>query len=240
MGFVHSYETTGTVDGPGIRFVLFLMGCKLRCLYCHNPDSWDLSAGKKVSVDEVMAQILPYAGFLRSCGGGVTISGGEPMVQQKFLAKILRRCKEAGLHTAVDTAGFLGARMTDEAMHDTDLFLLDVKAWDPGVYKYLTGVELQPTLDFARRLADNGRATWLRFVLVPGLNDKPEDVDGLASFSADLGNIDRVDVLPYHTMGEAKWRAMGMEYKLHGTPAPSPQLINRVQEQFRAHGLFVV
>ena len=238
-GYIHSYETMGTADGPGMRFVLFLTGCPLRCQYCHNPDTWHLKNGNRVTVDDVMAEIEKYADFLISADGGVTISGGEPLFQPKFLAAILRRCKALDLHTAVDTSGFLGRRMTDDMLADTDLVLLDIKSSVPEVYKAVTGASVEPTLEFARRLDYEGTPVWIRYVLVPGLTDGVENVDGVAAFLTTLHNVERVEVLPFHKMGEHKWEAMNLEYQLKDTGPPSEELMQRVQEQFRRKDLTV-
>jgi pyruvate formate lyase activating enzyme len=238
-GYVHSIETAGTVDGPGIRFILFTTGCPLRCQYCHNPDTWHLKNGRHVSVDEVMEEIEKYADFLNDAGGGVTISGGEPLFQDKFLANILRRCKGRGIHTALDTSGFLVGRMTRQMLDDTDLVLLDIKSVDPNTYQRVTGVKLEPTLKFARRLSDIGKPIWLRFVLVPDLTDDFDEVESLAEFAATLKSMERVEVLPFHKMGEHKWEALGLKYKLGDTEPPSDKLVSRVQDQFRERGATV-
>ena len=238
-GYIHSFETMGTVDGPGMRFILFLTGCPLRCQYCHNPDTWHIKNGNRVMVDEVMAEIEKYADFLIGAGGGVTISGGEPLFQPKFLAAILRRCKQRGLHMALDTSGFLGRRMTDTMLADTDLVLLDIKSSVPEVYKTVTGASVEPTLEFARRLDYVGTPVWIRYVLVPGLTDDVANVDGVAEFLGTLTNVERVEVLPFHKMGEHKWEAMNLEYQLRDTGPPSEALMQRVQEQFRKKDLEV-
>jgi pyruvate formate lyase activating enzyme len=239
-GYIHSYETMGTADGPGIRFVLFLTGCPLRCQYCHNPDTWRLQNGSRATVDEVMDEIGKYSDFLIESDGGITISGGEPLVQPRFLSNILRRCKETGLHTALDTSGFLGRRLTDPMLADTDLVLLDIKSSDPDVYKAVTGVSIEPTLEFARRLDADGTPVWVRYVLVPGLTDDVENVEGVAEFLATLANVERVEILPFHKMGEHKWEALNLEYRLKNTESPSKDLINRVQDQFRQRMLTVL
>ncbi|MDJ0874258.1 MAG: pyruvate formate-lyase-activating protein [Desulfobacterales bacterium] len=236
-GYIHSYETMGTADGPGMRFVLFLTGCPLRCQYCHNPDTWHLKNGNQVTVGDVMAEIEKYADFLIGADGGVTISGGEPLVQPKFLAAILSRCKQRGLHTAVDTSGFLGRRLTDAMLADTDMVLLDIKSWDPETYKAVTGVGIEPTLEFARRLDDDGTPVWVRYVLVPGLTDGVANVDGVADFLGTLSNVERVEVLPFHKMGEHKWEVMNLDYQLKDTGSPSEDLMQRVLEQFRKKDL---
>ncbi|MCX5599774.1 pyruvate formate-lyase-activating protein [Streptomyces phaeochromogenes] len=236
-GRIHSWDLSTGVDGPGTRFVLFVNGCPLRCLYCANPDTWHMRDGREATVDEVMAEIDKYREFITTAGGGVTITGGEPLLQPAFTASVLRRCKEAGLHTAVDTSGLLGARATDELLADTDLVLLDIKAFEIATYRTLTGGELAPTLSFATRLDRLGIPVWIRYVLVPGWTDDPEAVDGLARFVAGLGNVDRVDVLPFHKLGASKYEALDIPFPLRDNPVPEPALTERVREQFREHGL---
>ncbi|MCX4977476.1 pyruvate formate-lyase-activating protein [Streptomyces sp. NBC_00620] len=236
-GRIHSWDLSTGVDGPGTRFVLFVSGCPLRCLYCANPDTWHMRDGRDVTVDEVMAEIEKCQGFVTTAGGGVTLTGGEPLLQPAFSAEILRRCKEAGLHTALDTSGFLGTRATDELLADTDLVLLDIKSFDVNTYRKLTGGELAPTLKFATRLDRLGTAVWIRYVLVPGWTDDREAVDGLARFVAGLGNVERVDVLPFHKLGAAKYEALGLPFPLRDNPGPDPRLIERVRDQFGAYGL---
>ncbi|MFE7034702.1 pyruvate formate-lyase-activating protein [Streptomyces sp. NPDC057621] len=236
-GRIHSWDLSTGVDGPGTRFVLFVSGCPLRCLYCANPDTWHMRDGREATVDEVMAGIDRYRGFVTAAGGGVTLTGGEPLLQPAFTAEVLRRCKETGLHTALDTSGFLGARATDELLADTDLVLLDIKSFDVNTYRKLTGGELAPTLNFATRLDRLGVRMWVRYVLVPGWTDDPEAVDGLARFVAGLDAVDRVDVLPFHRLGAAKYEALGLPFPLRDTPGPEPELIRRVQEQFRRNGV---
>lgn len=239
-GYIHSYETSGMLDGPGIRFVAFLTGCQLRCQYCHNPDTWQLKSGRHVTVNEVMAEIEPYADFLIKYGGGITLSGGEVLVQNKFVAKILRHCKKRGLHTALDTNGYLGDKVTPQMMGDVDLWLLDIKSFDPETHKIVTGVDVAPILTFARRLSDECRTMWIRFTLVPGLTDAFDNVDGLAKYVASLRGVERVEILPFHKMGEYKWKELGLDYKLKETTPPGPELIDRVHQQFASRGLNVV
>ncbi|WP_411152523.1 pyruvate formate-lyase-activating protein [Streptomyces sp. A30] len=236
-GRIHSWDLSTGVDGPGTRFVLFVSGCPLRCLYCANPDTWHMRDGKETTVDEVMAEVDKYRAFLTTAGGGVTITGGEPLLQSAFTGEVLRRCKEAGLHTALDTSGFLGARATDDLLADTDLVLLDIKSFDLTTYRELTGGELTPTLNLATRLDRLGRPMWIRYVLVPGWTDAPEAVDGLARFLAGLGNVDRVDVLPFHKLGAQKYEALGIPFALRDTPTPDRDLTERVRRQFQEHGL---
>ena len=236
-GRVHSWDLSTGVDGPGTRFVLFVSGCPLRCLYCANPDTWHMRDGKELTTDDVMAEIEKYRPFITTAGGGVTLTGGEPLLQPAFTAEILHRCKELGLHTALDTSGVLGARATDALLADTDLVLLDIKSFDVAAYRKLTGGELAPTLNFATRLDQLGIPVWIRYVLVPGRTDDPAAVDGLAAFVAGLTNVDRVDVLPFHKLGAAKYDALGIPFPLRDTPVPEPALTERVREQFREHGL---
>lgn len=239
-GYIHSVETLGTVDGPGVRFVIFTQGCPHRCLYCHNPDTWRLKSGQVVASGDLLDQIESASTFLRRARGGVTISGGEPLVQPKFIASIFRGCKEMNLHTAIDTTGYLGSKLTDEMLADIDLVLLDIKSFEPDTYRRVCGVELQPTLDFARRLESMGRKIWVRFVLVPGLTDAPDNVEGLADFAASLKVVERVEVAPFHKLGEFKWQALRMNYQLSKTESPTPEAIKAVHQIFASRGLTVV
>ena len=236
-GFIHSFQTGSVVDGPGVRFVLWTTGCLMRCLYCHNPDTWHMKHGRPVTVDEVMAEVKKYERFMTFTGGGVTISGGEPLVQAPFVCALLRACKARGIHTTLDTNGYLGDRISDEDLANVDLVLLDIKSFDPETHERATGIEVDAVLQFARRLSDLGKPTWIRFVLVPGLTDAPENVEGLAAFVATLSNVERVEVLPFHQMGRDKWDRLGRPYALADTPSPSPDLVARVTDQFRAYGL---
>lgn len=239
-GYIHSVETAGTVDGPGMRFVVFVSGCPMRCLYCHNPDTRNLKDGKLTDANDLIAEILQYSDFAKLTGGGVTISGGEPMFQQKFVTAILKGCKENGLHTAVDTSGYLGKMVKQELLDVTDLFLLDIKSFDPETHKKVTGKELAPTLDFAQHLADKGKPMWVRCVIVPGLTDNLDHLENLADFLQELGNVEKVEILPFHKMGEVKWKALGLPYELADTEPPAPELIRQIQEIFARRGLNVV
>ncbi|MBK3736335.1 pyruvate formate lyase-activating protein [Azospirillum brasilense] len=236
-GWVHSVETGGTVDGPGLRYVLFLAGCPLRCQYCHNPDTRHMHDGSPAQSSDVLADIATYADFLHRAHGGLTISGGEPLVQPEFCAAIYRGAKQLGLHTALDTSGFLGSHADDHLLADVDLVLLDIKAFKEATYRAVTGVPLRPTLEFAERLSALRKPIWLRYVLVPGLTDHLDEIEGLAEFAAGLEVVERVDVLPFHKMGEFKWKQLGLPYALANTDAPPPELTERVRGIFRAHGL---
>ncbi|MFC8453924.1 pyruvate formate-lyase-activating protein [Kitasatospora sp. NPDC057223] len=240
-GSVHSWDLSTGVDGPGTRFVTFLAGCPLNCLYCHNPDTMKMRNGRRTTADDVVAEARKYTAFIRAAGGGATVSGGEPLLQPVFAGELFHRFKhELGLHTALDTSGFLGARATDSLLADVDLVLLDIKSWDRELYRKVTGRQLDPTLDFARRLADLGKDVWVRFVLVPGLTDPTGNVEGVAAFAASLGNVSRVDVLPFHKLGAAKYEALGQDFPLAGTPTPTPRQVAAARELFAAHGLNAV
>jgi len=234
-GWMHSYDTSAGQDGPGWRMVIFLAGCPLRCRYCHNPDTWNMYSGKEMSVDEIWNEVRPYLPMLKR--GGVTFTGGEPLVQAPFLKALLRRAKEDQLHTAVETSGFLGDRVDVQMMNSIDLVLLDIKSWNPATYLQLSGKELEPTLRFARRLAEAKRPVWLRYVLVPGMTDKKEEIDGLAEFAHSLGNVQRVDVLPFHQLGKSKWAELGLNYTLSTVCPPTQDEVVRAIQIFSSHGL---
>jgi pyruvate formate lyase activating enzyme len=236
FGYCHSYETSSRYDGPGLRTVLFVSGCLLRCTYCHNPDTWHLKDGTYVSADHVLRRLADFAPSLQALGGGLTISGGEAMVQRAFTRRIFAGAKKMGLHTAIQTSGFLGDRVDDAYLSEIDLVLLDIKSSDPETYRRTTGRDIAPTLRFAERLASMSKPVWVRFTLVPGENDDPANVDGIARFVAPMKNVEWVEVQPFHQMGAFKWKAMGLEYKLADTLPPSPDLVNRVLGQFRAAG----
>jgi pyruvate formate lyase activating enzyme len=239
-GSVHSFDVSTGVDGPGTRFVAFLAGCPLRCQFCHSPDTWFRRSGKPTTVDELIRQIRSYQGFIRTAGGGVTLSGGEALMQPAFVKEVFRRCREMGLHTALDTSGFYGARADDELLDLTDLVLLDIKSFDPQTYRRVTRTgDVEPTLRFARRLAERGTPMWIRFVLVPGLTDDPDNVAGIAGFVATLPTVQRVEVLPFHRLGEHKYTDLGITFPLRDTEPPTAELVDRVRDQFRGYGLTV-
>lgn len=237
IGFLHSYTTGSAVDGPGVRIVGWTAGCQFKCVYCHNPDTWNLMNGIPVPIDKAIQAIGQYRNALKVMNGGFTLSGGEPLMQDRFAVRLFSAVKEMGIHTAVDTNGHLGERLSDDELESIDLVLLCIKHMDPEKHKKLVGKELGPTLDFAYRLAERKRPMWLRFVLVPGLTDAEEDVDRMARFLAEMGNCRRVDILPFHQMGRYKWERLGLNYSLDAVEPPSAALIERVAEQFRARGL---
>ena len=237
MGFLHSFTTGATVDGPGVRVVAWTTGCMWRCRYCHNPDTWTMSNGIPVSVNRAAEELRKYRHGLKVMSGGFTLSGGEPLMQHRFAVKLFRAAKAMGIHTALDTNGYYGDRLADDELEAIDLVLLDLKTWDPERHQALTGMDNAPTLAFAKRLAERKREVWLRFVLVPGLTDDVEDIGKIAEFAAALGNISRVDVLPFHQMGKYKWQQLNMPYSLADTEPPSMDELERAIAVFRAAGL---
>jgi len=240
LGSVHSWELVTAVDGPGTRLTVFLAGCPLQCLYCHNPDTMQMRRGTDVTADEILARVARYRGVFAATGGGLTISGGEPLMQPAFVRRILRGARELGVHTAIDTSGFLGARATDDLLGSCNLVLLDIKSWDRALYRRLTGRDLHPTVAFARRLADRGTPVWVRFVLVPGLTDDPDNVGGVARFAAGLGNVERVDVLPFHRLAVHKYEELGLPFPLADVEPPDEAMLARALGQFRGAGLLAV
>jgi pyruvate formate lyase activating enzyme len=237
MGFLHSFTTGSTVDGPGVRVVAWTSGCQFRCLYCHNPDTWSMSNGAPVTLTRATEVLSKYRHGLKVMSGGFTLSGGEPLMQDRFAVKLFVAARALGIHTALDTNGALGHRLSDEELENIDLVLLDIKCWDPERHRRLTGMEIGPVLDFARRLASNARPIWLRYVLVPGWTDNPDDVGKLAKFAVSLGNVQRVDVLPFHQMGRFKWKKLNLSYTLGDIEPPRMQLVTDVCDNFRAEGL---
>jgi pyruvate formate lyase activating enzyme len=237
MGFLHSFTTGSTVDGPGVRVVGWTTGCQFRCLYCHNPDTWTMSNGIPVTLARATDELRKYRHGLKVMSGGFTLSGGEPLMQDRFVVKLFTAVQKMGIHTALDTNGLLGERLTDRELETIDLVLLDIKAWDPERHLRLTGMENGSILDFARRLAARHRPVWVRFVLVPGLTDDPEDITGIAKFAARLGNVERVDVLPFHQMGRFKWKELKLDYTLGDARPPSSDLVEQTLAQFQKEGL---
>lgn len=236
-GFVHSFTTGSTVDGPGVRVVGWLAGCQFKCVYCHNPDTWKMTNGLPVTVARAVEVIKQYRHSLATMKGGITLSGGEPLLQYRFVLNVFAAAKKAGIHTALDSNGFLGDRLTDSDLHLVDLVLLDLKALTPELHQRLTGQSNQPVLAFARRLATLRRPIWVRFVFVPGWTDDMAEVDRVAGFAAGLGNVERVDVLPFHQLGRFKWEKLGMDYALRDIEPPSQANTEEAIARFRARGL---
>jgi len=236
MGFLHSFTTGSTVDGPGVRLVAWTAGCHWRCLYCHNPDTWSMMNGMPITLDQATEELGKYRHGLKIMSGGLTLSGGEPLMQDRFVIRLITAAKAMGVHTAIETNGHLGERLTDEEIQQIDLVLLGLKA-TPARHAYLTGKDMEPTLTFARRIARLKRKIWVRFVLVPGLTDDPKDIEQIAKFAAELDAVERVEVLPFHQMGRFKWNELGLDYKLSDIKPPSPEVVERTCEQFREVGL---
>jgi len=237
MGFLHSFTTGSTVDGPGVRVVAWTSGCMWRCLYCHNPDTWTLTNGIPVTLARATEELRKYRHGLKAMSGGFTLSGGEALMQDRFAVKLLAAARAMGIHTALDTNGYYGERLSDAELGVADLVLLDLKGWDNERHRRLTGMDVGPTLEFARRLAAHKRPVWVRFVLVPGLTDHPDDVAKVASFAGGLGNVERVDVLPFHQMGRFKWKELGLRYELEDVMPPSTAAAEEVCAVFRSAGL---
>ncbi|KGQ69797.1 pyruvate formate lyase-activating enzyme 1 [Chelonobacter oris] len=228
---IHSFESCGTVDGPGIRFILFLQGCLMRCKYCHNRDTWDLDGGKEITVDELMKEVVTYRHFMNASGGGVTASGGEAILQAEFVRDWFRACKEQGIHTCLDTNGFVRRydEVIDELLDVTDLVLLDLKQLDDTIHHNLIGVPNKRTLEFARYLQKRNQRTWIRYVVVPGYTDDDHSVTLLGEFIKDMQNIEKIELLPYHRLGQHKWEAMGEKYELEDVMPPNKEKMDHIQ-----------
>jgi pyruvate formate lyase activating enzyme len=237
MGFLHSFTTGSAVDGPGVRVVAWTTGCMFTCLYCHNPDTWKMRNGIPVSVANATEQLRKYRHGLKVMSGGFTLSGGEPLMQDRFAVKLFRAAKGMGIHTAIDTNGHFGERLTDEELESIDLVMLCIKAWDPERHRRLVGQDPEPARRFARRLSARKRPMWLRYVLVPGWTDDQDELTQVARFVAELGNVERVDVLPFHQMGRFKWQKLGMTYELDAVEPPTVESVERACAIFRSAGL---
>ncbi|NLJ31213.1 MAG: pyruvate formate lyase-activating protein [Clostridiales bacterium] len=234
-GRIHSIESFGALDGPGIRYVLFLQGCSLRCLYCHNPDTWDPADGKPADSDEIMKDILSYRSFIRS--GGVTLSGGEPLLQPEFAREILLRCREAGIHTAIDTAGSVPLSVSAPVIDAADLLLLDIKSFDDALCRELTGRSNENTLRTLEYCEKTRKPVWLRHVLVPGWTLKRELLEPLADYLSRFPCVELVELLPFHKMGEYKWRELKLPYRLTDTPVPAHEELEAAKAIFTGRGL---
>lgn len=216
-GYVHSIETFGTVDGPGIRFVVFMQGCSLKCMYCHNRDTWQTNSGNETNVDDLVSEIKRYIPYMKSSGGGVTVSGGEPLLQAKFVTTLFKKLKNLNIHTALDTAGSIPINSDiEELLKYTDLVLLDIKHIDSQKAKILTGLSNENNLAFANYLNEKHIPVWIRQVLVPGYTDDKDDLIELKNFISTLSNVEKIEVLPYHDLGKFKWNELGFDYPLEG------------------------
>ncbi|HVO26794.1 MAG TPA: pyruvate formate-lyase-activating protein [Candidatus Margulisiibacteriota bacterium] len=239
LGFVHSFTTGSAVDGPGMRVVVWLTGCQFRCVFCHNPDTWKVNNGMPVPLARAVEEVRKYRNALRTMKGGLTVSGGEPMLQHRFLIRLFTAVKETGIHTTVDTNGYFGERLSDADLQACDLVMLGLKALDADLHRRVTGMDNTPVLAFASRLAGLRRPLWLRYVLVPGLTDGADELKRIAAFAAGLGNVEQVELLPFHQLGRFKWERLGMTYTLQDTEPPSPEQTEQALAVFRAAGLAV-
>ena len=238
MGFLHSFTTGSAVDGPGIRLVAWTTACMFRCKYCHNPDTWTLSNGTPVTLDRALEEVRKYAHGLKIMKGGFTLSGGEPLMQARFAARLFAGAKEMGLHTAIETNGFYGEKLSDKELADIDLVILDMKAMSLEQHKRVTAeISNAQVIEFAERLGRDKHPMWLRYVLVPGLTDMADEMKRMADFAAGLGVVERVEILPFHQMGRYKWERLGLQYALAQTSSPSPEAVRQAVEIFRQAGL---
>lgn len=241
LGFFHSFTTGSAVDGPGIRLVAWTTACMFRCQYCHNPDTWTLRNGIPVTLERAIEGVRKYANGLKMMHGGFTLSGGEPLMQARFAARLFRAVKGMGVHTAIETNGYFGDHLSDEELRDIDLVILDMKAFTPQQHERVTGLkDNEEVLTFARRLARLGRPMWIRYVLVPGLTDDAEEMKAVAEFGASLGVVERVEVLPFHQLGQYKWERLGLGYKLAETSPPTQDCLAKAISIFRDAGLAAV
>lgn len=235
-GYIHSFESFGTKDGPGIRFVFFLQGCPLRCLYCHNPDTWGMKDRKyELTPEEAYREVEQVKGFIKN--GGVTISGGEPMLQPDFVRELFKLCKQNGVHTAIDTSGFILNDKVKSVLEYTDLVLLDIKHINPEKYKRLTAQPLEPTLNFMQYLREINKPVWVRYVLVPHFSDDEQDLHEWAKYVSQFPNVERVDILPFHQMGLHKWKEIGRKYELEDIKPPSHDSVEKAESIFKSYKL---
>ncbi len=237
-GFIHSVETGGTVDGPGLRYVVFFQGCPLRCKFCHNPDTWKTNIGTEYTAHELVEDILKYKNFIKK--GGVTLTGGEPLMQAEFAREVLEMLKAEGIHTAIDTSGAIPLSVCKGALDAADLILLDLKSIDSIVCKDLTGVSNDMAMEMLEYLEKIKKPVWLRHVVVPGITDNLEDIEKMAKYLSGFTVIQRVEILPFHKMGEFKWEELGYSYELSETPAPKKETIREIKEILRSYKLKVV
>jgi pyruvate formate lyase activating enzyme len=235
MGRIHSIESFGAVDGPGVRFVAFLQGCPLKCLFCHNPDSWETNGGREISAKELVDQILEYRNFIKD--GGVTLSGGEPLMQPEFVKEVLTLCKQNGLHTAIDTSGGVELILSRQAIDAADMLLLDIKDVDSDDCEVLTGRPNKMAFDTLDYCEKTKKPVWIRHVLVPGYTLKQEKLERLAKFLSGYQCIEKVELLPFHKMGEFKWKEMNKKYELSDTPIPTEEQVKMAREIFIKQGL---
>jgi len=247
IGKIHSIETGGMVDGPGIRYVIFAQGCPMQCIYCHNPDTWNNSCkrAKSLSVDELVSDIIKYKSYFKHSGGGITLSGGEPLLQKQFALELFKQCKAHGIHTALDTSGYDTKidDITRELLRYTDLVLLDIKSISPATFKKITKRNIDKTLDFANYLAVHNVPTWIRFVLIPDINDNASEIHELGKYIATLNrtssNIQKIEVIPFHQMGAHKWNEIGKEYELVDTKSPTQKQVDEVKKILQQYNTII-
>ncbi len=231
LGRIHSTESFGTVDGPGIRFVIFMQGCTLKCKYCHNRDTWEVNSGNLVSIEELIKEIKNYKAYIDNSGGGVTVSGGEPLIQAEFVTELFKQLKQLGIHTALDTAGSLPlSNSIKELLKYTDLVLLDIKHINDEKSKQLTGFSNKNNLEFAKYLSNINIPVWIRQVLVPGYTDDEFDLQKLKEFIDSLSNVQKVELLPYHNLGKFKWKELNDKYELENVIPPSQKDIEKAKQ----------
>lgn len=238
-GRVHSIETFGTVDGPGIRYILFLQGCPLRCKYCHNRDTWDIKSGKEYTTDEIVTDASKYASYMKFSGGGITVSGGEATLQPEFLTELFKKAKANQIHTCLDTSGFVNIETIDPILDNTDLVLLDLKHMIDEKSKDLTGVGIEKAIKLAKHLDERNIPVWIRHVLVPGITDDTENLEELAKFVSTLNNVERLELLPYHSLGIHKWEIMGIDYELKNVPDATSEDIKKASDIIAKFGVKV-
>lgn len=233
-GRVHSLESFALVDGPGVRFCVFLQGCHMRCQYCHNPETWDLNSGEEWTAQDLLNKVIRYKNYWGK-DGGITVSGGEALLQMEFVTEFFRLAKEKGVHTTLDTSGNTFSleepyiSKFNKLMEVTDLFMLDIKEMDEEKHKILTKWSNQNILQLAKYLSDNGKEMWIRHVLVPGITDEEEGLQQLADFIKELKTVSRVEILPYHTLGTFKWEKIGVEYPLEGVRVPNEEEVKKAE-----------
>lgn len=229
-GKIHSIETMGLVDGPGIRFVAFMQGCAIRCAYCHNPDTWTTEGGQEYTPRELVDKMKRYKPYFNSSGGGVTFSGGEPLLQPEFLLETLKLCKEEGIHTTLDTAG-VGFGDYKEILKYTDLVMFDIKHLNKDEYEKLVGKKIDKSLEFLNECQESGVKMWIRHVVVPGITDSRENIQKVKEFVDTLKNVEKVELLPYHVLGVNKYETMGIKYKLEGVKPMDKDLLNEMKKE---------
>lgn len=239
-GYIHSVESFGTQDGPGIRYVVFMQGCPLRCKYCHNPDTWHLQDGKEKSVEELMDKIIKCKPYMNRSQGGLTISGGEPTLQLDFVLELLRQSKEEGIHTAIDTSGYIEQKEFAKLLPYLDLVLLDIKQLDDQQHQQLTGVSNEPILDLVDFLEEQEQSFWIRHVIVPGWTDNLAEIEALVEKLSSLEQLEKVELLPYHQLGVHKWEELDLEYQLEDVEPPSEEKLAEIKEVFTNQGLETV